>query len=95
MIERHVTFNVLPGKETEFAAFTNGPYRAAMSKMPGYEKLELLRESENPGQYQMVIRFTDADKAKAWRDSEAHATLKPAMKALHSGSTVVVYDVID
>lgn len=95
MIERHVTFNVIPGKEAEFVAFTNGPYHAAMSKMPGFVKLELLRENENPSQYQMVIRFVDADKAKGWRDSDAHAALKPALKALHSGSTLIVYDVIE
>ena len=44
MIERHVTFNVLPGREQDFEELFTAEYRPAMTAMPGYVKLELLVE---------------------------------------------------
>ena len=94
MIERHVTFNVLPDKTQEFAELFCDDYRPAMASMPGFVKVDLLCEQDDPTKYQMVIRFESTETAAAWRDSDAHQALKPKIKALYQGSTLQVYDVI-
>lgn len=94
MIERHVTFNVLPGREQDFEELFTAEYRPAMAAMPGYVKLELLAEQEDPTQYQMVIRFESLETAAGWRNSDVHQALKPKIKALYDGSKLQVYDVI-
>ncbi len=94
MIERHVTFEVIPGKEAAFEELFKTKYRVAMSKQPGFVSVGLLREKEAPTRYQMVIRFQSLETAAAWRDSAEHKELSPQIKALYTGSTVVVYDVV-
>ena len=94
MIERHVMFNVLPGREQDFEELFTAEYRPAMAGMPGYVKLELLVEQEDPTQYQMVIRFESLETAAGWRNSGVHQALKPKIKALYDGSKLQVYDVI-
>ena len=94
MIERHVTFNVLPGKGQAFERLFIEEYRPAMSSMPGFVRVELLREQEAPTQYQMVIRFESLETAANWRNSEEHQALQPKIKALYSGSSLKVYDVV-
>ena len=94
MIERHVMFNVLPGREQDFEELFTAEYRPAMAGMPGYVKLELLVEQEDPTQYQMVIRFESLETAAGWRNSDVHQALKPKIKTLYDGSKLQVYDVI-
>jgi len=94
MIERHVTFNVHPETTKDFEELFTAEYRPAMVAMPGFVKLELLVEQENPTQYQMVIRFESLETAADWRNSNAHQALKPRIKALYDGSKLNVYDVI-
>lgn len=94
MIERHVTFNVIPGKEEEFERLFVGEYRPAMSTMTGFVKVELLRQQQDPTKYIMTIRFESLETAAAWRASEAHAALSPKIKALYSDSSVLVCDVV-
>ena len=94
MIERHVTFNVIPGKEKEFEALFEEAYSIAMSKRPGFVSVTLLKEHEKEAVYQMAIRFQSLETAAAWRDSEDHKALAPRIKALYSSSVVQVYDII-
>jgi heme-degrading monooxygenase HmoA len=94
MIERHVTFNVLPEKTKEFEELFTNEYQPAMAAMPGFVKVDLLCEQEDPTQYQMVIRFESLETAAGWRTSDAHIALKPKIKALYEGSKLRVYDVI-
>ena len=94
MIERHITFNVLPDKSSEFERFMTSEYTPAMAKAPGFIKVSLLRETEHPERYQMVLRFTDLDAAAGWRNSEVHQALQPTLKSLHSGMDIVVYQVV-
>ena len=94
MIERHVTFNVLPGKERAFERLFVEEYRPAMSSMPGFVRVELLREQEDPTQYQMVIRFESLETAANWRNSDQHQALRPKIKALYKGSSLKVYDLV-
>jgi len=94
MIERHVTFNVIPGKEKDFENLFKEQYSVAMSKQPGFVSVTLLKEHEKEAVYQMVIRFQSLETAAAWRDSADHKALSPKVKALYSGSSVQVYEVI-
>lgn len=94
MIERHVTFNVIPGKEKEFEVLFKEQYSIAMSKQPGFISVTLLKEYEKEAIYQMVIRFQSLEMAAAWRDSADHKTLSPKIKTLYRESTVQVYEVI-
>jgi len=94
MIERHVTFNVIPGKEKDFEKLFKEEYGIAMSKQPGFILVTLLKEHEKEAVYQMVIRFQSLETAAAWRDSAEHKALSPKIKALYKESTVQVYEVI-
>ncbi len=94
MIERHVTFNVFPGKEKDFEALFKAEYGAAMAKQPGFVSVTLLKEHEKEAVYQMVIRFQSLETAGAWRDSADHKSLSPKIKPLYKESTVQVYEVI-
>jgi antibiotic biosynthesis monooxygenase (ABM) superfamily enzyme len=94
MIERHVTFNVIPGKEKDFETLFKEEYSIAMSKQSGFVSLVLLKEHEKEAIYQMVIRFQSLETAAAWRDSAEHKALSPKIKALYSESSIQVYEVI-
>ncbi len=94
MIERHVTFNVIPGKEKDFEAFFKESYSVAMAKQPGFVSVTLLSAHEKEAVFQMVIRFQSLETAAAWRDSADHQALSPKIKALYKESTVQVYEVI-
>jgi heme-degrading monooxygenase HmoA len=94
MIERHITFNVHPEKTGALERLFADEYRPTMAKSPGFVKVELLREAEDPTRYQMMTRFEDADSAAGWATSEAHQALQPAMKALYAGYELQVYVVI-
>lgn len=94
MIERHVTFDVFPEKTREFERFFAEQYCPAMSRMPGFVRVELLRLKEEPQIYQMVIRFNSEEEAAAWRSSDAHKSLQTVFKSLYRGSQLQVFDVI-
>jgi heme-degrading monooxygenase HmoA len=94
MIERHVTFNVYSDKKEEFEKVFKEDYRPAMAVMPGFVKVELLYQPDQTSQYQMVIRFDSLETAADWRNSGAHQSLQPKLKALYSDIKLEVYDVI-
>ncbi len=94
MIERHITFNVDPDKTGEFERFFADEYRPAMSKSPGFVKVELLREADSPTRYQMVLRFVDADSSATWRASAVHQALQPSLLALYADNEIQGYEVI-
>jgi len=94
MIERHVTFNVIQGKEKDFEILFKEAYGVAMSKQPGFVSVTLLKEHEKDAVYKMVIRFQSLETAAAWRDSADHKALSPKIKTLYKESTVQVYGVI-
>ncbi len=94
MIERHVTFEVIPGKESEFEALFKEEYSLAMAKQPGFLSVALLKEHGKEAVYQMVIRFQSLETALAWRESADHKTLSPKIKALYKHSSVQVYEVV-
>ncbi|MEJ5203084.1 MAG: antibiotic biosynthesis monooxygenase family protein [Anaerolineales bacterium] len=94
MIERHVTFSVLPGKNQDFEKLFVEEYRPAMTSMPGFIGVYLLVEQDNPQSYHMVIRFRSAEEAANWRSSQAHQALQPKIKALYQESRVQVYEVV-
>jgi heme-degrading monooxygenase HmoA len=94
MIERHVTFEVLPEKGTEFEQYFMVSYRPAMSKMPGFMRVELIRDVKESNCYQMVIRFQSVEESDAWRNSPEHKSLSPRLKSLYGESKVEIYEVI-
>ena len=94
MIERHVTFEVMPGKESAFEELFKTKYSTAMAKQLGFVSVGLLREHDKPTNYQMLIRFQSFETAALWRDSADHQELQPQAKALYNAVSVVVYDVI-
>lgn len=94
MIERHITFSVHPGKGEEFERFLTTEYVPEMVKSPGFVRVDLLREADQPSRYQMVMRWQDGDAAAGWRTSPVHQGLQPALNALHSGMEIAVYEVV-
>ena len=94
MIERHVTFDVLPGKEKDFETFFSQEYAPAMCRQAGFLGVSLLREADAPTAYKMVIAFETPDLAAAWRASDGHKALSPRLKSMYSQSRVTVYEVV-
>lgn len=91
MVERHVSFRVLPDRGAEFERFVIERYAPAMSVQPGFAGLSLLRERDIPGRYHMVIRFQSRQESDQWRSSDSHKTLSPSLKALHLGAEAMDY----
>jgi antibiotic biosynthesis monooxygenase (ABM) superfamily enzyme len=91
VIERHITFNVHPDRTADFERFFTETYRPPALAMPGVIECSLLRESENATRYQMIFRWETADNAVAWRVSEIHQGLQPALEALHGGMEITAY----
>lgn len=94
MIERHITFTVSLDQAGDFERFFTERYRPAMAASPGFVRVDLLRESEDTTQYQMVLRFQDLDASVGWRTSPVHQGLQPDLNALVSSSTVQAYEVM-
>ncbi len=94
MIERHITFDVLPGRTDAFEQFFAETYRPAMTTSPGFVGADLLREADRPTHYQMVLRWQDGESAAGWRTSPVHQGLQPELESLHSGMEIVAYVVI-
>ena len=91
MIERHITFSVHPDKTDEFERFFTAAYRPPVLAMPGLIECSLLREAEHADRYQMIFRWEQAEQAVAWRVSEVHQALQPALNDLHAGMEIVAY----
>ena len=89
MIERHISYTVVPENATEFERFFVEEYRPPVLGMPGLIECSLLREAEHADRYQMVFRWETAENAAAWRTSEVHQGLQPALNALHTGIDIV------
>jgi antibiotic biosynthesis monooxygenase (ABM) superfamily enzyme len=94
VIERHITFNVHPDATQRFERFFADEYRPTMSRSAGFVRCELLREADSPTRYQMTFRFDDPSTAAAWRTSEVHQALQPALLALYSDNEIQGYEVI-
>lgn len=94
MIERHITFNVHPEEVEEFERFFATEYAPKMAMSPGFVRVELLREADQPSRYQMVMRWRDGEAAAGWRTSPVHQALQPALNALHSGMEILAYEVV-
>ena len=92
MIERHITFAVHPDRTTDFERFFAEAYRPPVLEMPGLVECTLLRELDDPTRYQMVFRWDDPEQAVAWRVSEVHQGLQPALNELHTGMDIVAYE---
>ena len=94
MIERHVSFAVLPDRTADFERFFTEQYRPPVLELPGLIECSLLREAERPERYQMVFRWETADQAVAWRMSPVHQALQPTLNELHEGMEIVAYSKI-
>jgi heme-degrading monooxygenase HmoA len=91
VIERHITFTVEADNAEAFERFFIDQYRPPVLEMPGLMECSLLREAEHPDRYQMIFRWEEAEQAVAWRVSEVHQALQPALNALHGGMEIVAY----
>jgi len=91
MIERHISFVVLPDKTAEFERFFAEQYRPPVLGLPGLIECSLLREAEHADRYQMVFRWETAENAVTWRTDPVHQALQPALNALHTGMEIVAY----
>lgn len=91
MIERHITFNVLPERTADFERFFTDAYRPPVLEMPGLIECSLLREAEHAERYQMIFRWETPENAVAWRVSEVHQGLQPALGELHAGMEITAY----
>jgi heme-degrading monooxygenase HmoA len=94
VIERHVVFHLHSGKAEDFDAFFRSSYRLALARQPGFIGAELLRPQEEAETRMLVLRFSDADAAKAWRESVDHKALSPTLKSFYQSSEVRVLDVL-
>ncbi len=92
MIERHVTFHVLPDKKSEFFSFFYDEYLPASD---GFLSANLLQVVDSELDLMMIIRFDSFESAANWRGSSKHQDLKPKLKVLNKGSVLQVLEAID
>ena len=91
MIERHISFDVRPGREADFERFFAEQYLPPVLGFGGLIECSLLREADSATRYQMIFRWETADDAVAWRVSDVHQGLQPALAALHDGMVITAY----
>lgn len=92
MIERHISFDVKPGQGEAFVRFFTDQYRPPVLSFDGLIECSMLREAESETRYQMVFRWVAAENAVAWRVSEVHQGLQPALQALIDGMVIAAYE---
>lgn len=95
MIERHVTFHVIPGKKSEFIRFFKDKYHPALTNSDGFIAGDVYQVVEDENDLMMILRFESFESAKTWRCSARHQDLKPDLKALYHGSDLLVLVPID
>jgi len=91
MIERHISFDVKPGQGEAFLRFFVEQYRPPVLSFEGLVECSMLLEADSDTRYQMVFRWAAAEHAVAWRVSEVHQGLQPALQALIDGMTITAY----
>ena len=94
MIERHVTFQLHPGKAQAFEALFRSRYGPAMARQPGFLGAELLKPEGDHEALVMVLRFVSTSAAQAWRESADHQDLSPSLKSLYARSDVRVHEIL-
>jgi heme-degrading monooxygenase HmoA len=92
VIERHISFDVNEGLGAAFERFFAEDYRPPVLVMAGLIECSLLREADSATRYQMVFRWETPENAVAWRVSEVHQGLQPALNALHGGMQITAYE---
>ena len=95
MLERHVTFDVDPGMGADFEYFFIMKSRPAMASMPGFVKVDLIRQQDVPEKYRMEIRFETPKADIGWRSSDLHKTLSPSLKAMFSKNQQDIFEIIE
>ncbi len=93
MIERHIAFNIIDGKDIDFENFLDESYIPAMNAQPGFISASILRETDVTNKYKAVFRFENLAAAAAWRASEVHKEHNPILKSFYLSSEVMVYEV--
>ncbi|HEX5829261.1 MAG TPA: antibiotic biosynthesis monooxygenase [Candidatus Limnocylindrales bacterium] len=91
MIERHISFDVKPGRGDDFVRFFTDDYRPPVLSFDGLIECSLLLEADSETRYQMVFRWEHPDNAVAWRVSEVHQGLQPALNALVDGMVITAF----
>ena len=91
MIERHISFDVKPGRGQDFVRFFTEDYRPPVLAFDGLIECSLLLEADSGTRYQMIFRWEHPEDAVAWRVSEAHQGLQPALQALVDGMVIAAY----
>ncbi len=60
MIERRAAFNVQPDRAQDWEELFVAEYRPAAASSPGFVRADLLREQEDPPQYQNMIIWLES-----------------------------------
>lgn len=91
MIERHISFDVKEGQGEAFVRFFIEDYRPPVLSFEGLIECSLLLEADSVTRYQMIFRWEAAENAVAWRVSEVHQGLQPALQALVDAMVITAY----
>lgn len=91
MIERHISIDVKPGLGDAFVRFFTEEYRPPVLSFAGLIECSLLLEAGSETRFQMIFRWETAENAVAWRESEVHQGLQPALGALHDGMVITAF----
>jgi heme-degrading monooxygenase HmoA len=94
VIERHIAFTVRQEAAADFERFFAQQYLPAASRSPGFVRLDLLRSTADPTNYEMSFRWQDAEAAAGWRTSPVHEGLQPELKSLAGMGAILIYDVV-
>ena len=91
MIERHITFSVHPDQTAEFERFFAESTGRRSSPCPASSSARSCARPSTPTATRWSSAGRRPSSAVAWRMSEVHQALQPALNALHSGMEIVAY----
>ena len=77
MIERHISFDVKPGRGSDFVRFFTEDYRPPVLSFDGLIECSLLLEADSETRYQMVFRWETAENAQRKADAKHDHPLQP------------------
>lgn len=78
------TWDVVPGREREFERWASGVNQAA-SRYPGHLGATWLRAEGPSNRYYTVLNFTDAERLKAWLESDERDQWVRRLKGIATG----------
>lgn len=93
MFVLHVILQIKPGHQDALDSVYAGPFRAAISRQPGFKDVALLRP-EGGGDPILSIHFENQALQQKWVATALHGEVWPLMEAHMDGYSLAAYTAV-